>query len=158
MVVPTYESESHMRESEVPECESLLDLSEYIQSLTTMPHDYGTCVYAMSMAATAAFNHVAGKLGVTGFQASCADLDVLRRTRRIDGPFMIVKGEDAMYPQCDPRRRLSEWLEEISPWLKEQAEKKLSEFKEAHPAVVAHWKKLSKYKGEPNESRKEHDE
>lgn len=159
MVVPTYESESHMRESEVPECDSLLDLSEYIQSLTTMPHDYGTCVYAMSMAATAAFNHVAGKLGVTGFQASCADLDVLRRTRRIDGPFMIVKGEDAMYPQCDPVKAVEEWLQKIKPWLKEKAQEKLTETEKfgAHPRVVAHWRKLSEYKGKSDESREEHD-
>lgn len=151
MSVPKYESEAQMRESEVPECESLLDLSEYIQSLTTMPHDYGTCVYAMSMAATAAFNHVAGKLGATGFQASCADLDVLRRARRIDEPFMIVKGGDAIYPQCDPVKNVKEWLQEIKPWLKEQAEKKLIEAKGAHPAVVAHWENLAKYQEKPSD-------
>ena len=76
-------TEQEMRDTEVPRANTIGELSDYIESLVQQEHDYGTCVYAMSMAATAAFNYVARRLGVTGFQASCADMDVLRRTRRI---------------------------------------------------------------------------
>jgi len=63
------------------------------------------------------------KLGVTGFQSSCADLSFLRRSRHIEGPFMIMMAENALYPQTDPREKLDEALTEWKPWLKEQAEK-----------------------------------
>src|SRR5690606_31751241 len=88
--------EAQMRAAEVPWPETMDELTAYIEGLVEREHDYGTCVYAMSMAAVAAFQHVAKRLGVTGFQASCADMDVLRRTRNLDGPFMLVKGEDAL--------------------------------------------------------------
>lgn len=101
--VPT---EAEMRDADVPWPESMEDLAAYINGLVDRPHDYGTCVYAMSMAAVAAFRHVAGKLGVSGFQASCADMDVLRRIRRIDGGFRIVVYDDLLYPQYwDDERR-----------------------------------------------------
>jgi len=97
------------------------------------------------MAATAAFYYVAHQLGVTGFQSSCADMDILRRTRSIKGPWMILKAEDALYPQYDLKAKLSEMLEsgETRQWLKEEATKKLAENAGAHPNVIAHWKKLA---------------
>lgn len=118
-------------------------LLEYIDSLVERPHDYGTCVYALSLAALAAFNFVSRKLGVTGFQASCADLDFVRRNRNIAGPFILLKADDVLYPQYNLRERLGEALEEWKPWLREEAKKKLSETEHAHPNVIAHWKKLA---------------
>ena len=61
--------EQDMRAAEVPSAGTIGELSDYIESLVQQEHDYGTCVYAMSMAATSAFNYVAHQLGVTGFQA-----------------------------------------------------------------------------------------
>ena len=140
----TYPSEAEMRESEVPWPESAEDLSAYIAALVDREHDYGTCVYAMSMAAVAAFNHVAKRLGVTGFQASCADMDVLRRTRSIDGPFMVLQAKDALYPQYDLRAKLDEMLSSASDWLATRAREELSKSSaHAAPAVIAHWKKLA---------------
>lgn len=138
-------NEKEMRESKVPTPHSGKELSEYIAGLVKQPHDYGTCVYAMSMAAVAAFNYVASELGVTGFQASCADMDILRRTRSLDGPFMLIKGEDALYPQYDLPARLAEATESWKPWLKEQAEKKLTGDLPTHPDVEAHWRKLAAF-------------
>jgi len=92
-------TEREMRETDVPSVDSTEDLAAYIDNLVDRPHDYGTCVYAMSMGAVAAFNYVAGKLGVTGFQASCADLDILRRTRRMKLGFSIVDHSNLLYPQ-----------------------------------------------------------
>lgn len=141
--VDTSASEAEMRETNVPWVKTPEQLIEYVQSLVAKQHDYGTCVYAMSMAATAAFYYVAGQLGVTGFQSGCADLDILRRTRHIEGPFMLIKGEDALYPQYDLQERLAKAMDEWKPWLKEQAETKLTESTSAHPDVVNHWKKLA---------------
>ena len=137
------QTEAEMREAKVPWPKTKEQLVEYIESLVNRQHDYGTCVYAMSMAAEAAFNYVSGKEGCTGFQASCADLDIIRRTRNIKGPFMLIKGEDALYPQYDLQERLAESMEKWKPWLKEQAVKRLADTGHAHPNVIAHWKKLA---------------
>lgn len=140
-------TEKEMREAEVPTFDSSRKLRAYIDGLVERDHDYGTCVYAMSMAATAAFNYVARKLGVTGFQASCADMDIVRRVRHMRGPFMIVNGADALYPQYDLHAKLGEFLDEIKPWLAEEAAKSLASESSvsAHPNVVAHWKQLAEF-------------
>lgn len=146
------QDEAAMRDAQVPWLESAEDLSAYIAALVDREHDYGTCVYAMSMAATAAFNHVAEKLGATGFQASCADMDVLRRTRNLKAPFMLVTGDKALYPQHDLPGEVREFVEEIAPWLGEQARKMLKEWREhARPNVLAHWERLAATPEAPNE-------
>lgn len=138
----TATTERDMREAKVPWPYTPEQLIEYIQSLVQRTHDYGTAVYAASMAATAAFNYVCKVEGLSGFQASCADLDFIRRSRHIDGPFMLIKGEDALYPQYDLHEKLNEAITEWKPWLSEQASKNLSN-KSAHPDVIAHWKRLA---------------
>lgn len=137
------QTEKEMREATVPTPAFVDDLAKYVSSLVDRQHDYGTCVYAMSMAATAAFNYVAHKLGVTGFQASCADMDILTRTRGWKGSFIILKAEDLLYPQYDLPQKLNEWIAEQKPWLAEQAKLLLSERDGAHSAVSAHWQKLA---------------
>ena len=137
------QTEAEMREAKVPWPKTKKQLVEYIESLVNRQHDYGTCVYAMSMAAEAAFNYVAGKEGTTGFQASCADLDFVRRVRLLKGPFMLIKAEDMLYPQCNLFDKLSESMDNWKPWAKEEAIKKLSDTSHAHPDVIAHWKKLA---------------
>jgi hypothetical protein len=147
MAAPMKESaqtEAEMRAAKAPTPYTSSQLTEYVESLVKRTHDYGTCVHAMSLAATATFNYVAHQLGVTGFQASCADLDILRQTRHIDGPFILLKGQDALFPQYDLRGKLNDALKEWKPWLKEQAAKKLTESGSAHPDVVSHWKMLAK--------------
>jgi hypothetical protein len=147
MAAPMKESATtaaEMRETKDPWPYTEKQLIEYIKSLTDRGHDYDTCVYALSLAALAAFNYVARKLGVTGFQSSCADLDFLRRNRSIKGPFIILKGEDALYPQCDLMEKLEKALAEWRPWLRKEAKKRLAEGALAHPAVIAHWKELAK--------------
>lgn len=139
-------TENGMRDETAPTPKTIEELTAYVQKQVSGPHDYGTCVYAMSLSATAAFNFAAGQLGVTGFQASCADLDVLRRTRSIDGPFIILKAYDALYPQMDLREKLEEALREWEPWLQEEAKKftRDSRNRSAHPNVRKHWEALAK--------------
>jgi hypothetical protein len=141
----TANGEAEMRESSVPWPYTMKQLTDYVESVTNRQHDYGTCVYAMSMAATAAFYYVAHQLGVTEFQSSCADMDILRRTRSLKGPWMILKAEDALYPQYDLREKLSGMLDssETRQWLRDEARKKLIESPTAHPDVIAHWKRLA---------------
>lgn len=148
-------NETEMRNTDVPTPQTPEELKLYIETLLGLNHDYGTCVYAMSMAATATFNYMAHKLGVTGFQASCADLDIVRRTRRLKGPFMIVDGAQAVYPQYDIVESVTKFREDIRGWLADEAEKNLAkwaadnadeklpgELRGAHPNVVAHWRML----------------
>jgi hypothetical protein len=144
-----YPTEQEMREAKVPWPKTRQELIEYIDSLVNRPHDYGTCVYAMSMAAVAAYNYVASKEGATGFQASCADMDIIRRNRAINGNFILLKLEDALYPQYNLPARLAEFLtsEDSKKWLAEEAQKNLDKARGespigAHPEVIAHWEKL----------------
>jgi len=92
-------TEQEMRDTKAPTHDTERQLMEYITGLASQDHDYGTCVYAMSLAATATFNFMARRLGVTGSQASCADLDILKRTRRYKQGFRILDYSNLMYPQ-----------------------------------------------------------
>lgn len=101
-------TEIELKEAKVPWLKTKEELIDYIDKLVEQEHNYGTCVYAMSMAAVAAFNYVASKLIVTGFQASCAELDILRRIRNLEGSFMITDASKLLYPQYDVRGDLNE--------------------------------------------------
>ena len=138
-------NEQEMRAANVPWPKTIEELTAYITMLVDRPHDYGTCVYAMSMAAVAAFYYVSHKLGVTGFQASCADLDIIRRTRGMKGPFIILDAENLLYPQYDLRQKLEEWLtsSDMRKWLNEEAKKKIAKSSNVHPDVMARWKELA---------------
>ena len=131
-------TEEEMREADVPWPETTDELVEYIDGLTEREHDYATCVYAMSMAAVAAFYYVAKKLGVTGFQASMADMDVLRRTRHIEHGFYLREYEDLLYPQYADKFEktitLDTWRD-----LQEAAQKRLDEPASAATRVREHW-------------------
>ena len=147
-IVEAAKTENEMREAKEPWPYTMEQLVEYINSLVNRDHDYGTCVYAMSLAAAAAFNYVSHQLGVTGFQASCADLDFLRRTRGMKGPFIILKAEDAVYPQYDLRQKLEKFLFENREWVRDQARKNIAEDR-GYPVsqgVMDHWEKLANEK------------
>jgi len=136
-------NEAELRDIRVETPDTPEQLVALIEQLVKREHDYGTCVYAMSMAAVAAYEYVARQLGVTGFQASCADMDIIRRNRRLDGPFMLVNGADALYPQYDIPEKVASFLRDIRPWLGEQAREKLAaKDGHAHPDVLNHWKAL----------------
>jgi hypothetical protein len=141
-------TEQEMRDSKVPTVEDDEELKKYIHDLINQEHDYGTCVYAMSMAATAAFNYVASKLGVTGFQTSCAGMDILRRTRRLKSGFMILDYENLLFPQYCNSEHFPGWTELISKnreMLSQKAKELLrNSSNNTHPDVKAHWIKLSK--------------
>lgn len=147
-------TEEQLRDATVPWPKTLAELTDIIEGLREREHTYGTCVYAMSIAATAAFYYMASDLGVTGFQASCADLDVLKRTRSYKHGFQIIDYDKLLYPQYDDELRLSpEKLladKSTSAAVVREAKKRLLETKSAHPDVVAHWRHLvARYDTEP---------
>lgn len=140
-------TEQDMRTAEVPRPKSETELMEYVKGLVDRPHDYGTCVYAMSMAATAAFYYVSHKLGVTGFQASCADMDILRRTRNLKYGHRIIDYNDLLYPQYwdDERTPIFQALmrePESRERFAGEARKLLDGNGNAATAVKEHWQRL----------------
>ncbi len=134
---------------------TLEELNQLIQSQLTRAHDYGSVCAALSLVTNATFNYFASEQGMTGFQAQCADLDALRRSRHIKGPFTVLKLEDGLYPQYDLMGSAQEFITsaESARWLREQAQASLKELDEnmrrapdmlhVAPAVVEHWKKLA---------------
>lgn len=139
-------TEQELRESTAPTPDTIEELTAYIESLRKQEHDYGTCAYAMSLSAVATFNYMAKQLEVTGFQVSCADLDILRRTRRLKGPFAIIDGTDLLYPQYDFLNKTRELANKWRPWAAEEAAKLLKDYKSADPTVIAHWQWLAAQK------------
>lgn len=137
------ETEKEMREAKVPYPQTEKELQSYIHSLVKRNHDYGTCVYAMSMVAVAAFNYVAHELGCTGFQASCADMDVIRRTRGLKSGFRLVDYDKLLYPQYLNSENFpthQQILEENKEALAKEAKKRLAEADGVvHPDVKARW-------------------
>lgn len=138
-------TELELQAYKVPWPRSEGELLDIVNVLSNRKQDYGTCVYSMSIAAVAAFNYISHVVGATGFQAECADIDVIRRTRGIKGPFAIINAENMVYPQYDIPEKVREYLKKWRPWAVEEAKKNLAEEDPrypAHPDVVAHWKKL----------------
>lgn len=138
-------TEVEMRNFNPETPKNLDELSEFISDLVIRDHDYGTCVYAMSLAAYASFMFVAHKLGVTGFQASCADLDIVRRTRNLER-FMIIDFKQALYPQYNLHASLDKSLSKAREWLIDEAKKciaRLAPDDLVNAEVLGHWKKLA---------------
>lgn len=139
-------SEKELREFDCPWPKSLWALLKIIWPLTRRNHDYGTCVYAMSISALATYYYASSKLGVTGFQASCADMDFLARTRHMKHGFRLLDYGDLLYPQSLYKFNeiLAEKLiQENAKHLREKANQLLIESPEAHPEVRAHWERLA---------------
>ena len=137
-----------MRSAKAPTPADTAELASYVDSLIGGEHTYNTCVPAMSLAAVAAYNLVASKLGVSGFQASCADLDILRQTRGLESG-IVLNFENALYPQYNLPEQLADSLADSREWLAEKATALLATKDEnaeypAHPDVIAHWRKLAR--------------
>lgn len=99
-------TEEEMRETKSPWPYTKQQLMEYIDSLIeNRTHDHGTSVYAASLAATAAFNYIALKLEMTRLQSLHADLDFIRRSCSIRGPFIIRETEDELFPPSIGNRK-----------------------------------------------------
>ena len=139
-------TEQELREMDVPWPKSLDELNQYIIDLSERKHDYGTCVYAMSMSALATFYYVSHVLGVTGFQAGCADMDFIKRCRRMKDGFRLIDYNKLLYPQMVNSENFptpEEILIENLPHLQKKAKQLLKDSPDAHPNVLARWKYIA---------------
>lgn len=105
---------------------------------------YSQCAEAMAEMAEKAFDLAARTLGVTGWQASYAQLEFLRRSRDIEGPFGIYTMSDALYPQYDLFERLEKMRRDpvTVKWLGDCAEYALATKDSAAERVRDHWRWL----------------
>lgn len=134
-------------ESKAP-AQRLDDLMTEISNLVDIEHGgaagYEASADAMWKAALAVFNFAASEVGATGFQASWAALRFYGEAMSIKGPFLVMKLEDALFPQYDLPGRLAAYLKEHREWLRQQAKEKLAgDLSYVHPDVLAHWQKLA---------------
>lgn len=143
----TSTNEKELQAEVAPWPETMAELTEYIQSLEALPADYGMAVYVASLSAAATLNYLGKTKGMTGFQMSCVDLDILRRMRGLDCPFMIIKAHDMLYPQYDIAEQVAEALNKWRPWAIKQATVLLMDARDGvHPAVLARWKEFANLK------------
>lgn len=144
----TNATEGELRSFDVPWPKTTAELLTIVELLAARRHDYGTCVYAVSIAATATFNYMSHTLGITGFQASCSDMDILRRTRGMRHGFKIIDFGKLLYPQYlgDVTVEVADLLADpgTRKTIREAARKLLDDAVDrAHQDVVAHWRQLS---------------
>lgn len=147
-------TEQELRQVEVPWLDTPEELIEYIHSVSKQPLEYGPAALAAGMAATATLRYVARKLGLTGYQMSWADLEVVRRNRHLEA-LMVFNLEDLLYPQHRDRFPTWEGLTlEHQEWLASMARRKLAWAEEHNitpvPEVRAHWERLSSLFPEPD--------
>lgn len=109
---------------------------------------YEQTAQALVTCALAAFEYAAHHGGVTGFQASWALLNILVRGNGWDGPVLVLKADDLLYPQypaADVKSR--EWSEsdEVRRWLRDRARELIEKrnVKRAAVAVADHWLTLA---------------
>ena len=130
----------------VPAFDNEKELADFIQEMIKNGNSYNNAPYAMALSAYAAFDYVARKLGVTGFQASYADLHFLKLTRKMEDGFQILNYSLLLYPQFKYRFdeiSFDKLIKDNLPHLQEKAKKLLAEDgKHAATAVVNHWKKI----------------
>jgi hypothetical protein len=122
------------------------DLVAYIREQTKAGGYDGTAEGAIK-ATLACFNYMAGKLGLTGFQAGWCALQLVAEINSIDCPFGIVKAEDLLYPQYETTSKVEGWFETWRrDWAQAQAQAKLDALEpgdHVHPDVLARWKELA---------------
>ena len=136
--------EMGLREFEAPWPKTQKELLKVVSPLVNRKHDYGTAVHAVSIASTTMFQYMANKVGLSGFQAGCADMDILRRTRGYKYGFKILDYGDLLYPQLIHKHVANklQLLDKNMDWLVPAAKKLLKNDK-ACTEVKEHWRMLS---------------
>lgn len=143
----TTANEAALRDLDVRWPDTDEDLRRIVNGLASRNHEYGTCPYAMSIAALSAFYLVAKRLGVSAFQASFADMDFLRRSRGYKSGFSIVDWDKVLYPQyvenSDHWPTPQSILAKDRAGFAEKARKLLADSDRGVPEVRAHWEKIA---------------
>lgn len=136
-----------MNLKQLPEINTLEDLTNFIRAVTERPHDYDSCADAMAITAAATFNFVGKTLQVTHYQARFADRQFLSHTRDLQYG-VVLNFNDLLYPQYDLHKRLDEAMNSpnVRVWLRGKAEELLKTYPDASPRVLKHWEKIIKTK------------
>lgn len=118
------------------------DMPTLIKVLENFNHDYNTSALATAVLAYAGYEHMAKKLGITGFQAGYAALEFLTFTEIYEIPFFVRSYRDMLYPQYEIKfksisRKTFEYLQS------EANEKLENESDLAHKEVIAHWQSIA---------------
>ncbi len=126
---------------------TLEELNTFIKDELDKNHDYNSAVDVMWKVALAAFEFAAAEVGASGFQASCAELMFLAKSRRIEGPFAVIKADDLLYSKYYISNTVADYINEWMPWASEQAKIKLKTNKKEQvaPKVWEHWQTLAAY-------------
>ena len=121
---------------------SLENLEEYINSLIENNQDYNTTVDAVAKAGLAAMYIMSHKLGITGFQASCALWAVIREWQYSSNKtgMRMINFDDLLQPQY--KDKMTTIPKDVWENLQKEASDNLSRNKDAHPAVIAHWQSI----------------
>ena len=146
-------TETELQNYEVPRIESLDDLKKFITEMEQNGQSYETAPYAVALASYATFMYMAGRLGISGLQASWADMQFLKRTRNMKDGFRILDYSELLYPQYEYKFNLSmdKLIEENIEHLKPKAIELLENNKNddgtysAHEDVVTHWKRIAEW-------------
>lgn len=136
-------TELELREIEIPFFDDIKDLIKLIETLEKRTHDYGTCVYAMSLSAIAAKRYLAHKLGCSGFQASGADLHFMSKERNMKEGFRLLNYGNLLYPQyltSDHFPSYKELIVENIEHLAKKARELIATKDSVHHNVLEHWK------------------
>lgn len=121
------------------------ELIGYLEKLIKdLNSSYSEAPFAPALAAISAFNYVACKMGLTGFQASHSGMLFLAKLRHMEHGFKIIDYRDLLYPQYLDRFNISadKLIRENLGTLKSSAKDLLTTHKDAAPEVKEHWKSI----------------
>ena len=138
-----FEARETLRE-ERKEIKSFDDLVSFLQNVKDNYNTgYGTAPRAIAQAAIATAKYLSFNFGITGFQASCVMWDFIGDWLYSDNEcgMRLVNYDDMLYPQYEYKFEKA-IDKDLFDDLQRAAKKKLEEHKDAHPAVVAHWKSI----------------
>ncbi len=128
------------------EIKTIDDLTTFIQRIESECNTgYGQSARAIAQASVATFYYLAGKMGITGYQASCALWDVIRDVNYTDNKcgMKLVDYDKMLFPQYDYvfEKKISSDTWEL---LQSQAKNNLTRNLEfCHDAVVNHWENIA---------------
>jgi hypothetical protein len=92
-------NEEELKNYKAPSLKTKDELDKLIETLSRRIQTYGTCVYAASIVLQATAHYMDHILGLTGFQASCVDIDFVSKRRLLKHGFRIIDYEKLLYPQ-----------------------------------------------------------
>ena len=107
-------------------------------------HDYGTICHAIGALALGAAWLGSNMHGITGFQAGFVMWDFIRQWeyRSNECGLKIVDYDNMLYPQYEQNFDKTISKKQFG-LIQEKAKKLLSEWNDAHPAVIRHWQSIA---------------